>query len=84
MKFKNIKKILIGQIENNVNALWTYDKDKMEFTMIFENYANELKIYTPKQLLDKLKQQYERKNDKPCNIYNLQHYFSCYNADYFW
>ena len=59
MKFKNIKKILIGQIENKVNALWTYDKEKMEFTMIFQNYSNELKIYTPQQLLDKLKQQYE-------------------------
>lgn len=54
MKFKNIKKILIGQIENKVNALWTYDKDKIEFTMIFKNYANELKIYTPKQLLDEI------------------------------
>ena len=54
MKFKNIKKILIGQIENKVNALWTYDKDKKEFTMIFQNYTNELKIYTPKQLLDEI------------------------------
>ena len=54
MKFKNIKKILIGQIENKVNALWTFDEDKKEFTMIFKNYSNELKIYTLKQLLNKL------------------------------
>jgi len=54
MKYKNIKKILKGQIENNVKALWTFDEDNKEFTMIYKSYTDELKIYTPQQLLNKL------------------------------
>jgi hypothetical protein len=54
MKYKGIKKILKGQIENNVKALWTFDKETKSFTMIYKNYSNELKIYTPQQLLDEI------------------------------
>ena len=54
MKYKNIKKILKGQIENNVKALWTYNEDENEFTCIYKDYTDKLKIYTPQQLLDYL------------------------------
>lgn len=54
MKYKSIKKILKGQIENNVKVLWTFDKETKTFTMIYKNYSNELKIYTPQQLLDEI------------------------------
>ena len=56
MKYKNIIKILEKQVEANVKTLWTFDETHLEFTQIYKNYTNELKIYTPQQLLDKLKQ----------------------------
>tara|TARA_R110000822_G_scaffold46646_2_gene124128 strand:- start:2172 stop:2387 length:216 start_codon:yes stop_codon:yes gene_type:complete len=56
MTYNNIKKILKKQIENNVNALWTFNEEQKEFTQIYQNYNNNLTIYTPQQLLDKLKQ----------------------------
>ena len=56
MKYKNIIKILEKQVETNVKTLWTFDEKNLEFTQIYKNYTNELKIYTPQQLLDKLKQ----------------------------
>jgi len=54
MKYTSIKKVLKGQIENNVKALWTFDKETKSFTMIYKNYSNDLKIYTPQQLLDEI------------------------------
>ncbi|QDP64646.1 MAG: hypothetical protein Unbinned4585contig1001_10 [Prokaryotic dsDNA virus sp.] len=54
MKYTSIKKILKGQIENNVKALWTHDEENNEFTMIYEHYDDDAKIYTPQQLLNKL------------------------------
>lgn len=54
MKYTSIKKVLKGQVENNVKALWTFDKETKSFTMIYKNYSNELKIYTPQQLLDEI------------------------------
>tara|TARA_R110000751_G_scaffold75513_2_gene152114 strand:- start:910 stop:1080 length:171 start_codon:yes stop_codon:yes gene_type:complete len=56
MTYNNIKKILKKQIENNVNALWTFNEEQKEFTQIYQNYNSNLTIYTPQQLLDKLKQ----------------------------
>jgi hypothetical protein len=56
MKFNNIRSILKKQIENNVQTFWTYNVKEQEFVCIYKNYSNELKIYTPQQLLDKLKQ----------------------------
>jgi len=56
MKYKNIIKILEKQVEANVKTLWTFNEQQQEFTQIYKNYTNELKIYTPQQLLDKLKQ----------------------------
>lgn len=54
MKYNSIKKILTSQIKKKVRALWTFDEPNKEFTMIYENYNNKLRIYTPQQLLDKL------------------------------
>ena len=54
MKYNNIKNILKKQIINNVKTFWTFNEDEKEFTQIYNNYTNELKIYTPKQLRDYL------------------------------
>ena len=54
MKYNNIKKILQKQVDDGDKYLWTYDEEKKEFTQIFKNYKDKLKIYTPQQLLDKL------------------------------
>ena len=54
MKYNNIKGILKKQVDNNVKTFWTFNKEDKEFTQIYKNYPNELKIYTPKQLLDYL------------------------------
>ena len=53
--YKTIKWILKENIKNNVKALWTWDKDKKEnFTCIYKNYNDNLRIYTPVQLLELL------------------------------
>ena len=54
MKYNNIKGILKKQIENNVQSFWTFNEEDKEFTQIYKSYTDELKIYTPKQLLDYL------------------------------
>ena len=54
MKYNNIKGILKKQIENRVQTFWTFNEQDKEFTQIYRNYTNELKIYTPKQLIDYL------------------------------
>ena len=55
MRYNNIKNILRKQIEKKVQTFWTFDEKQKEFTCIYKNYTNALPIYTPKQLLDKLK-----------------------------
>tara|TARA_R100001463_G_scaffold44987_2_gene93039 strand:- start:402 stop:575 length:174 start_codon:yes stop_codon:yes gene_type:complete len=54
MKYNNIKTILRKQIDNGVKTFWTFDEEQKEFTQIYKNYTNELKIYTPQQLLEYL------------------------------
>ena len=54
MKYNNIKSILKKQIDNKVQTFWTFNEDNKEFTQIYKSYSNDLKIYTPKQLLDYL------------------------------
>ena len=54
MKYNNIKGILKKQVDNNVQSFWTFNEDEKEFTQIYKSYTNDLKIYTPKQLLDYL------------------------------
>lgn len=52
--YKGIKEILRKQIERDVKTFWTFDEVRKEFTQIYENYSNNLTIYTPQQLLNKL------------------------------
>ena len=59
MKYNKIKRILRNQVENNVQALWNFDEENKEFIYVFKRYNDELQIYTPQQLLDKL-ENYER------------------------
>ena len=47
--YKTIKWVLRGHIKNGVKSLWTWKEDN--FTMIYENYAGEDRIYTNNQLL---------------------------------
>ena len=54
MKYNNIKAILRKQIDNGVKTFWTFNEEEKEFTQIYKNYTNELKIYTPQQLIDYL------------------------------
>ena len=54
MKYNNIKTILKKQIDNGVKTFWTFNEEEKEFTQIYKNYTNELKIYTPQQLLNYL------------------------------
>ena len=54
MKYNNIKNILKKQITNGVKTFWTFNEEEKEFTQIYKSYTDELKIYTPQQLLDKL------------------------------
>ena len=54
MKYNNIKTILRKQIDNGVKTFWTFNEEQKEFTQIYKNYTNELKIYTPQQLLNYL------------------------------
>ena len=47
--YKTIKWILKDNIKKNIRSLWTW-KDE-NFTMIYENYDGEDRIYTSSQLL---------------------------------
>ena len=54
-KYKTIKWVLKQQIEKAMKTLWTWKEGKNEeFTCIYKDYTDKLKIYTPQQLLDKL------------------------------
>ena len=55
MKYNNIKGILKKQVQNGVKTFWTFDEDKKEFTQIYKSYTNQLQIFTPKQLLIRIK-----------------------------
>jgi len=50
--YKTIKWVLKSHIKNNVRSLWTWKNDN--FTMIYENYSGEDRIYTSNQLLKEL------------------------------
>ena len=54
MKYINIKRILRIHIEKGLQTLWTHDEKGREFTCIYKNYSDDLQIYTPQQLIDKL------------------------------
>ena len=54
MKYNNIKKMLRSHIEKGLKTLWTFDEEEKEFKCIYEQYNDELKIYTAQQLLEYL------------------------------
>ena len=54
MKYTNIKAILKKQIDKGVKTFWTFDETENNFTCIYKNYTDGLRIYTPQQLLNKL------------------------------
>ncbi len=47
--YKTIKWILKQHIKSGVKSLWTWKDDN--FTMIYENYSGDDRIYTSNQLL---------------------------------
>jgi len=47
--YKTIKSVLKHHIKTGVKSLWTWKNDN--FTMIYENYAGDDRIYTCHQLL---------------------------------
>jgi len=47
--YKTIMWVLKGHIKNNVNSLCIWENDN--FTMIYENYDGNERIYTSNQLL---------------------------------
>ncbi|MAN60660.1 MAG: hypothetical protein CMI60_01815 [Parvibaculum sp.] len=54
MKYKTIKSVLKQNIEKKVNTLWTWDREDKNFTQIYNNFSDELPIYTANQLLEEI------------------------------
>ena len=55
--YKNIKWVLRKQIEKNAKTLWTWQDGKEEnFTCVYKNYGDNLPLYTPQQLLNKIEE----------------------------
>ena len=53
--YKTIKWVLKQHIKDNVKSLWTWEKGKNEnFTCIYENFDDDLPIFTPTQLLKQI------------------------------
>ena len=50
--YKTIKWVLKKHINNGVKSLWTWKNNN--FTMIYENYSGQDRIYTSHQLLNLL------------------------------
>ena len=56
MRYKSIKKILRHQVNKNVKALWTFNEDKKTFTYLYGIITDDLRIYTPQQLINKIEE----------------------------
>jgi hypothetical protein len=61
MKYNTIRWVLRDNIKKNVNALWTWDKEGKNFTMIYNNYNDDLPIYTASQLLEEIEKELKKK-----------------------
>lgn len=61
--YKTIKWVLRDNIKKNVNALWTWDKENKNFTMIYNNYNDDLPIYTAVQLLEEIEKEKNNENN---------------------
>lgn len=57
MKYKTIKWVLKQNIKSKYNTLWTWDRENKNFTQIYQNYNDDLPIYTPSQLLELIDQE---------------------------
>jgi len=57
MKYKTIKWVLRDNVKKNTNALWTWDRENNNFTMIYNNYNDDLPIFTPSQLLEEIEKE---------------------------
>ena len=57
MKYKTIRWVLRSNIKSNVNALWTWDRENNNFTMIYNNYNDDLPIFTASQLLEEIEKE---------------------------
>ena len=57
MKYNNIKSVLRHNIKTGVKNLWTWDKKEKNFTCIYNNYSDDLPIYTPAQLLEEIEKE---------------------------
>tara|TARA_R100001369_G_scaffold90088_1_gene128584 strand:- start:115 stop:309 length:195 start_codon:yes stop_codon:yes gene_type:complete len=64
MKYKTIKSVLKYNIKNKVNTLWTWDREGKNFTQIYQNYNDQLPIYTAYQLLELI----EREIKEPSSL----------------
>lgn len=54
VKYNNIKKVLRFHIDKGIQSLWNFDEENKEFICVFKRFNNDLKIYTPQQLIDYL------------------------------
>ena len=57
MKYNNIKSVLRHNIKTGVKNLWTWDKKEKSFTCIYNNYNDDLPIYTPQQLIEEIEKE---------------------------
>ena len=65
MKYTTIKWGLKKNIKNNVNTLWTWDREEKNFTQIYQNYNDKLPIYTASQLLNEIEKSESLMQTKP-------------------
>ena len=54
--------------------MWTWDKNKKEFTQIYKNYDDGLRIFTPAQLLQELE---DVSKSQPLAVRHTFHTLQC-------
>ena len=57
--YKTIKSVLKHHIKTGVKSLWIYTDDN--FTMIYENYGGDDRIYTSRQMMNLINSIIEKK-----------------------
>ena len=65
MKYTTIKWVLKKNIKNNLNTIWTWDREEKNFTQIYQNYNDKLPIYTASQLLNEIEKSESLMQTKP-------------------
>ena len=62
--YRTIKWILKKQAEKDSKTLWTWQQGENEnFTCIYKTYNDDLPIYTPIQLLDRIEDYMKQKKE---------------------